>query len=364
MADFIIVGSGLTGATIARQLSDAGKKVLVIDRRPQVGGNVADFTHPSGIQIHRYGPHLFRTVSDEIWKFLNRFTHFHSYKHQIKSRVDGKLECWPIADSYIRRACGENWKPELQGNGLPQNFEEAALSMMPRVIYERFVKGYSEKQWGVPASTLAASLCRRFDVRHDNNPYLTPKAKYQGIPTEGYSVMMQRMLSGIPVITNFDYLKDRTAFKARTLTLFTGPIDEYFNFELGTLAYRGQKREHSYLPETEWAQPSGQVNNPGDCGAHIRDIEWKHIMRPDYAARIRGTVLTRETPWSPDNPEDYEYPFPNETNEKLYKEYRKMAVEDNNVLICGRLGEYRYYDMDHAIGRALMLARKIINRQR
>lgn len=359
IAEHVIVGSGLTGAVIARHLADAGRRVVVLERRPHVGGNVADYAHPSGVNIHRYGPHLFRTKSDQIWQFVNRFASFHSYRHQIKSEVNGQLENWPIAGSYIRRVCGESWTPERESRERPANFEEAALSFMPRVIYEQFVKGYTEKQWGVPARTLAAGLCSRFDVRADDDPYLTPNAKHQGIPTEGYSRMMERMVAGIPVMLNFDYLKDRDAFRARKSVIFTGPIDEYFAFELGRLAYRGQQREHSYLPDVEWSLPCGQVNNPGEA-PHIRDIEWKYMMDREYAQRIRGTVVTRETPWSPSNPEAYEYPFPDETNRQLFQQYRAMAASHSDVLICGRLGDYQYYDMDHAIGRAMTVARKLL----
>jgi UDP-galactopyranose mutase len=355
--DYVIVGSGLTGAVLARNLSDAGAKVVVLDRRPRLGGNVSDYRHPSGVHVHRYGPHLFRTVSEEIWAFVNRFATFHRYEHKIMSLVDGCLENWPIAASYIQRTCGDSWKPEFTGR--PANFEEAALSMMPRIVYEKFVKGYSEKQWGVAAVTLAARLCKRFDVRADNDPRLTPNHKYQGIPTEGYSKMMERMLDGIPLVLNFDFLQDRTAFRARKLLVFTGPIDEFFDFEIGKLVYRGQKRTHTYLAETDWKQPCAQLNSPME-GEHIRDIEWKHIMRQDYAAKIQGTVLTREVPWSPESPEEYEYPFPDDQNEARYKEYRAMAGFEKDVLICGRLGEYRYYDMDHAIGRAMTLSKRLL----
>lgn len=356
--EYLVVGAGLSGAVIARHLADAGQCVLVVDRRPQLGGNVADFFHPSGIHVHRYGPHLFRTVSDEIWAFVNRFATFHPYQHQIKSLVDGRLENWPIAASYIRQVCGADWRPASAADA-PRNFEEAALALMPELIYEKFVKRYNEKQWGVPAHRLEAALCRRFDVRLDDNPFLTPKAKHQGIPTEGYSKMVERMLAGIPLLLNCDYLQDREAFKTRKLTIFTGPIDEYFQFSLGKLDYRGQKRVHTYHADQDWLQPCGQVNNPGD-DPHIRDIEWKHLMRPDYAGRIRGTLLTRETPYSPQSPEDYEYPFPDDRNRRLFEAYQGLARREFGVLICGRLGEYRYYDMDHAIARATTLAKRIL----
>jgi UDP-galactopyranose mutase len=171
--------------------------------------------------------------------------------------------------------------------------------------------------------------------------------------------MMERMLAGVPLVLNFDYLKDRDTFKARKKLIFTGPIDEYFGFELGKLAYRGQKRSTSYVADVDWKQPCGQVNRPSD-EEQIRDIEWKHMLRPDYAARIRGTVLTREVPWTPDSPEHYEYPFPDDKNQELFEQYQMMAKEcAGDVLICGRLGEYRYYDMDHAIGRAMTLVKHL-----
>ena len=346
--DFVIVGSGLTGATIARLLTDAGHDVIVLDRRPHLGGNVYDRHHESGIIVPVYGPHFFRTVSDRIWKFVNRFTTFFPYQHQVKSWVDGRLENWPIAASYIRRVCGDRWEPALKVQR-PQNFEEAALSLMPLAIYEKFVKGYTEKQWGVPPTQLSAKLCKRFDVREDDNPYLTPQAKYQGMPKDGYHVMMQRMLDGIPVLLGVDYLAYQEEFRARKLTVFTGPIDEYFRYELGRLHYRGQKRQTTYHADIDQVQETAQVNFPG-AQQPIRKIEWKHLMAPARIASLRGTVVTQEVPWSPDDPEQFEYPFPDDANRERYQDYRKMAQQESNVLICGRLGEYRYYDMDHAIG--------------
>ena len=356
---YVIVGSGLTGAVIARLLVDAGETVLVVERRSRLGGNVADAHHPSGIRLHLYGPHVFRTSSAAIWKFVSHFSAFHSYRHQIKSLVEGHLENWPIAASCIRRLCGEGWKPARKGNGPPDNFEEAALAQMPRLVYDKFVKGYTEKQWGVPARSLSADLCKRFDIRADDNPFLHPRHQHQGIPTEGYSRMVERILEGVPVVLNCDYLENRDLFKPWKLLVFTGPIDEYFRFELGKLAYRGQRRVHAYHADVEWLQPCAQVNEPGAL-PHIRDIEWKHLMHSDYADRIRGSVMTRETPWSPTHPDGYEYPLLDVANQHLYHSYRTMAAAEPGVLICGRLGEYRYYDMDHAIGRAMTVARGVL----
>lgn len=357
--DYLVVGAGLTGAVIARQLIDAGREVLMVERRPHLGGNVHDYTHPSGICIHTYGPHYFRTTSDTIWRFVNRFADFYPYEAALKSDVDGRYENWPISASYIRRIVGEHWQPEFRGT--PTNFEEASLAMMPRLIYEKFVKGYTEKQWGVPASTLSPRLAKRFDVRHDDEPRLM-RHKYQGIPVNGYAAFMENMLAGIPAMLNLDYLQNQDAIKPRKMLIFTGPIDEYFGYDLGKLVYRGQRREHRYLPDIPYFQPCGQINNPDPCkGAHIRTLEWKHIMLPAHTKGITGTVITREIPITPTNPNEYEYPFPDEENAVLYQRYRARVNAIPGLLICGRLGEYRYYDMDQAIGRAAMLARRLLH---
>ncbi|MGA3163698.1 MAG: UDP-galactopyranose mutase [Verrucomicrobiota bacterium] len=354
---YLIVGSGLTGGVIARRLADGGKSVTVVDRRSHAGGNVHDRLHPSGIRIHTYGPHHFRTNDEALWTFVNRFSPFYRYEPTLKSWVDGRYENWPIAASYIRRTLGEQWEPAFKGK--PANFEEASLSMMPRVIYEKFVKGYSEKQWGVSPRTLSAGLAERFDVRTDDLRLM--QHKYQGMPESGYAEFMRRMFEGIPVLLNCDYLKHRNEFKPAKKIIFTGPIDEYFNFDLGRLKYRGQQREHEYLPYMDFAQPCGQINNPDPAnGPHIRTLEWKHMMPSEHAQRIRGTVLTREVTITPDDPNDYEYPFPDEANAQLYRAYREKARAIPNLLICGRLGEYRYYDMDQAIARAFLLVEEII----
>jgi UDP-galactopyranose mutase len=360
--DYVVVGSGLTGATIARALTDAGKRVLVLERRAHVGGNAHDDLHPSGIRVHTYGPHYFRTNSERIWKFVNRFAAFEPYVAQLKSFVDGGYENWPIAASYIRRVAGEAWKPEFRG--VPENFEQACLAMMPRVVYEKFVKGYTEKQWGVPAATLSAALAKRFDVRQDDDPRLL-KHRYQALPRDGYAALMQNLLAGIAVECKTDYFQVRDVVRVNCKTIFTGPIDEFFGFELGRLKYRGQVREHTYLPDVKHAQPVGQVNNPDPAnGAHIRTLEWKHMMPRGASGQLRGTVLTRETTVTPIAADHYEYPFPDDANAQLYARYRRRAQALPEVLICGRLGEYRYYDMDQAIGRALMLAQQLLESSR
>lgn len=357
-ADYVIVGSGLTGATIARLLVDAGREVLVLERRQHAGGNVHDHKHSSGVRIHTYGPHYFRTSSEEIWDFVRRFADFFPYEAIVKSYVDGAIENWPIAASYIQRVVGKDWKPSFVGK--PRNFEEASLAMMPDVVYRKFVKGYTEKQWGVSATELSADLAKRFDVREDNEPRLM-RHKYQGIPRRGYASFTASLLEGIPLLLDFDYLQHKHLIRPRKVLVFTGPIDEYFAYDLGKLRYRGQRREHAYIPDQRLAQPCGQVNNPDPAnGPHIRTLEWKHMMPPEEIHSIQGTVLTREYPFSPQDPNHQEYPFPDAQNQALYQKYRARAEAIPGLLVCGRLGEYRYYDMDQAIARAIMLARRIL----
>jgi len=357
-ADYVVVGSGITGASIARELFDAGLDVLVIDRRSHTGGNVYDFWHESGVRIHAYGPHYFRTNSDAIWEYAGRFTDFYDYRPIVYSLAANRLAVWPLNKSYLEAEVGPEWKPERTDP--PSNFEEASLAMMPRIIYDRFIRGYTMKQWGVDPRSLSKELAGRFNVREDNEQFFSPH-KYQGIPRDGYASFMGKMLEGIPQILGCDYLKEGHSIRHLKKLIFTGPIDEFFGFRLGRLVYRAQQRKHEYLPNVSSFQPVGQVNNPAiETGPFIRTLEWRHMMPPEQISTIKGTVITREYPFTPDNPSDYEYPFPDEANRRLYLRYRAMAAPLKDTLICGRLGEYRYFDMDQALARALMLSRELL----
>jgi UDP-galactopyranose mutase len=361
-ADYVVVGAGITGATVARQLADAGRDVVVIDRRDHSGGNVHDFVHASGIRVHTFGPHYFRTNSSEIWQYVRRFAAFHPYRALVNSFVDGSYFTWPLNRSGLRSIAGGLCisQPLLP----PANFEEACLAMMPRVVYERFVRGYTQKQWGVAPVNLEKDLARRFDVREDDEICFS-KHTFQGIPSDGYAAFIQNMLRGIPQLLNCDYLKHRKVIHHKKKLIFTGPIDEFFGFDSGKLKYRAQRRTHEFYPNRATSLPVGQVNNPDvQNGPHIRTLEWKHMMHPATAAGIKGTVLTREIPFTPDDPNEYEYPFPDPHNRRLYNRYRERASQLSDTLICGRLGEYRYLDMDQALARALMLSRQLLDLKR
>jgi len=361
VADYVIVGSGLTGATIARTLADNGLDVVVVERREHLGGNVHDHFHDSGIRVHTYGPHYFRTSSDRIWTYVQRFADFYRFEAVLMSFVDGRLEHWPVQSEYIERAIGSSWAPSHFGPAA--NFEEASLAMMPEAVYAKFVRGYTVKQWGVDPRTLDSGLAGRFDVRSNGEARLK-SSRYQGIPVGGYAAFMRRMLDGIRIFSNADYLTQRDQLAARNLLIFTGPIDEYFGFDLGKLTYRGQRRNHIFIPDVDWHQPVPQVNYPDPALAHIRILEWKHMMEPEAIPGIEGTLLTTETPYTPTNSADYEYPFPDAANQALYRRYRERADADARLLVCGRLGEFRYFDMDQAIGHAMTIASRIVQGER
>lgn len=355
--DYLVVGSGLTGATIARRLTDEGRDVVVLERRDHLGGNVHDQVHRStGIRYHTYGPHYFRTNSERIWEFVNRFVEWYPFEARLMSYVDGRMEHWPIQEEYIRREVSRAETP--QGTifqSKPSNFEEACLDMMPRLVYEKFVKGYTEKQWGVPCTTLSASLAGRFTV-HRGDTRLKD-AKYQALPYGGYAALMEKMLEEITVYHD-DYLQHPEDFYARKV-IFTGPIDEFYGFDLGKLKYRGQRRATLAISTPERLQPTIQVNYSQYATAFIRRLEWNHLQEPGF--QDRGTsLITEETPYTPEKPTDYEYPFPDETNQALYQRYRLRAKADDKLVMAGRLGAFSYMDMDAAVGRALKLADELL----
>ena len=357
--DYLIVGSGLTGGTIARLLADSGREVLVVERRSHLGGNVHDFLHPSNIRVHTYGPHYFRCSSDRIWDFVRRFARFIPYDATVKTSVGGRLEEWPVNRKLFQAHPG--WEQQ-RPSGQPANFEEACLVKMPRRLYQDFVCGYTRRQWGMEPCVLDARLATRVRINGDHETTLTPRHRHQGLPEAGYAAFMTNLLHGVPHVLGADYLQCRGDYQARKALIFTGPIDQFFGFDQGRLAYRGQRRTHEFLPGIGHYQPCAQVNYP-DATDHgpIRSIEWKYLMTEAVQRRLSGTVVTREFPFSPVDPDQFEYPMPMPRFREVYNSYRRRALGLDKLIICGRLGEYRYFDMDHAIGRAMLIAGKILS---
>jgi UDP-galactopyranose mutase len=359
--DFVIVGAGLTGSTIARILTDHGQDVIILDRKNHLGGNVYDYRHESGAMIHKYGPHYFRCGSEKIWNFLNRFTEFYDWSAKILSKVGDEYLNWPVNQDYIEKIAGKSWQEEVF-RGDPANFEEACLAKMPRQLYELFIKGYTEKQWGVRDIDLDKDLAVRITINKSNVQSLTPNHKWNALPRNGYTEMMRNMIGEIPLELEYDYLQHKDEVVAEKMLIFTGPIDEFFGYKYGKLKYRGQNRRIEHLENVDQYQPTIQVNYPNAEDPRIRTIEWKHLMHPDEKDKVKGTLLTHETPFTPENSVNFEYPFPDKINKNLYEHYKAEADGLENTLICGRLGEYRYYDMDQAIGRAMKLASEIMEK--
>jgi UDP-galactopyranose mutase len=353
--EFVVVGAGLTGATIARQLHDAGRRVVVVDRRAHVAGNVYDYVHKeSGVRIHAYGPHYFRTSSERVWEFVNRFSSFYPFSAEVRTIVDGRLETWPVTREAVERI-GLGEPPPFTGD--PSNLEEAALKLMPRRVYEKFVKEYNEKMWGCACTALSPRLCNRFEVRTSDDRRLIAHARWQALPVNGYAAMVSAMLDGIE--THLGTSFSQATHRASRCVVYTGPIDAFFNCDMGRLPYRAQRRHHEYLRKFDLAQPCVQINNPCHIGGnHVRTIEWAHLLQP--GSDRRGTVLTTETPYSPVDEDAYEYPAQDIGSQNLARLYEERASHVKDVVFVGRLARYAYLDMDIAIAKALTVGDRII----
>ena len=368
--DFLIVGSGLFGAVFAHQAKQAGKKCLVIDRRPQLGGNVF-CEEKEGIHVHTFGAHIFHTADKQVWDFVNELVSFNRYTNCPVANYKGELynlpfnmntfyQMWGVHTPEEAQAKIKNQQSEIKNllNGRePANLEEQALMLVGRDIYELLIKGYTEKQWGRPCSELPAFIIRRLPVRfsYDNNYF---DAMYQGIPVDGYTVMIAKMLEGVDVRLNCDYFADRNGLESLAgKIIFTGQIDAYFDHSLGVLEYRTLRFETEILNDTDNFQGNAIVNYTERDIPFTRCMEHKHFY-PGLS--MKGTVLTREysSEWTQGS-EPY-YPVNNERNNSLCEQYKALAREKcPDVIFAGRLGEYKYYDMDAAVSRAIEIASQI-----
>ena len=362
MYDYLIVGAGLYGAVFAREATDAGKKVLVIDKRPYVGGN-AYTGNIEGVKVHVYGPHIFHTNNKEIWDYVNRFAVFNRFTNSPVANYKGELYSLPFNMYTFNKMWGAATPEEAEAiiaeqrkeiTGEPKNLEEQAISLVGRDIFEKLVKGYTEKQWGRDCRELPAFIIRRLPVRltFDNNYF---NALYQGIPVGGYTKLTERLLDGIEVRLNCDYLENRETLDALAdRVVYTGPIDAFYGFSLGTLEYRSLRFETELLDKPNF-QGNAVINYTDRETPWTRIIEhkWFAFGKDEKGNDLPKTVISKEysVEWKPGD-EPY-YPVNDEKNGTLYHAYKALAEKEEKVIFGGRLGEYKYYDMDQVIAAAL-----------
>ena len=360
--DYLIVGAGLFGAVFAHEARSKGKRCLVIDRRDHIAGNV--YTQQvEGINVHRYGAHIFHTNSKEVWNYVGRFAEFNRYTNSPVANYHGQIYNLPFNMNTFNKMWGvvtpAEAKAEIQrqrdaaGITQPQNLEEQAISLVGTDIYEKLIKCYTAKQWGRPCDQLPAFIIRRLPVRftYDDNYF---NALYQGIPNGGYTAMVERMLEGVEVRLGVDYLKEKAQLDALAdRVIYTGAIDAYFGYQLGALEYRSVRFETEVL-DTDNYQGNAVVNYTDAETPYTRIIEHKHF---EFGTQPK-TVISREysAEWKVGD-EPY-YPVNDDKNSALYARYQALAGEEKKVRFGGRLGEYRYYDMDKVIESALAAARE------
>ena len=354
--DYLVVGSGLYGAVFAHEANKRGKKVLVIDKRPNIAGNI--YTEEvEGINVHKYGAHIFHTNNKEVWQYITQFAEFNRFTNSPVANYKGELyslpfnmytfnKMWGVVTPEEAAAKIEEQRQEIKGE--PKNLEEQAISLVGRDIYEKLIKGYTEKQWGRPCTELPSFIIKRLPVRltFDNNYF---NALYQGIPMGGYTKMVENMLEGIEVRLNTDYLENKEELDSLAdKVVYTGPIDAYFNYKLGTLEYRSVRFETEVLDKPNF-QGNAAVNYTDAEAPWTRIIEHKWF---EFGTQPK-TVISREysSEWKLGD-EPY-YPVNDEKNGALYAEYKKLGEAETKVIFGGRLGEYKYYDMDAVIAAAL-----------
>lgn len=362
MYDYLIVGAGLAGAVFARCMADKRKKCLILEKRDHIAGNIYS-EQIEGIEVHRYGPHIFHTDNEKVWKFVNRFASFNHFIYSPVANYKGELYNLPFNMNTFHALWGVNTPDEAReiierqkresGIEKPGNLEEQAIMLAGKDIYEKLVKGYTEKQWGKPCRELPAFIITRLPFRFtfDNNYFNHP---HQGIPVGGYTRMVEKMLEGIEIRLQTDYLADRMEYeKTAEKIIYTGPIDEYFGYCFGELEYRSLRFE-TEIAETDNYQGIAGMNYTDRETPYTRIIEHKHFEFG--AGNPEKTVITREYPAAWKKGDEPYYPVNDLRNTELYEKYRKESQKSKQVIFAGRLGTYRYYDMDKVIASTLELA--------
>lgn len=362
MFDCLIVGAGLYGATMAQKAKEAGKSVIVIDKRPQIGGNV--YTEDvEGIHVHKYGAHIFHTNNKEVWDYVQRFANFNRFTNSPVANYKGELyslpfnmytfnKMWGVVTPEEAAAKIAEQRKEITGE--PENLEEQAISLVGRDIYEKLIKGYTEKQWGRDCKDLPAFIIKRLPVRltFDNNYF---NALYQGIPIGGYTKMVEKMLEGIEVKLGVDYLDNKEYWDSHAeKVVYTGPIDAYFNYSLGNLEYRSVRFETELLDIPNF-QGNAAVNYTDRETPWTRIIEhkWFEFGKDENGNDLPKTVISREYSSEWKSGDEPYYPVNDEKNGMLYAQYKAMADKEDKVIFGGRLGQYKYFDMDKVIFDAL-----------
>ena len=370
MYNYIIVGAGLYGSVVAKELSEKDYRVLVLDKRPHIAGNV--YTEDmEGIHVHQYGAHIFHTNNKEVWDYVQRFATFNRFTNSPVANYKEELFSLPFNMYTFNKMWGvvtpeeaaAKIEEQRKAAGItePKNLEEQAISLVGTDIYEKLIKGYTQKQWGRPCTELPAFIIKRLPVRltFDNNYF---NALYQGIPVGGYTRMVQNMLSGIEVQLGVDYLKDKAKWdQMAEKVIYTGPIDAYFDYCLGNLEYRSVRFETEVLDKPNF-QGNAAVNYTDAETPWTRIIEhkWFEFGKDENGNDLPKTVISREysSEWKPGD-EPY-YPVNDEKNSSLYAKYKKLADKEEKVVFGGRLGEYKYYDMDQVIAAALDKAKILL----
>ena len=369
--DYLVVGSGLFGACFAQKAKEAGKRVLVVEKRDHIAGNV--YTEDvEGIHVHKYGAHIFHTNNKQVWDYVNRFATFNRFTNSPVANYHGELYSLPFNMYTFNKMWGvvtpqeaaAKIEEQRKAAGIthPRNLEEQAISLVGTDIYEKLIKGYTEKQWGRPCNELPAFIIKRLPVRltFDNNYF---NALYQGIPVGGYTKMVENMLFGIEVKLLCDYLANKEELdKLADKVVYTGPIDAYFHYSLGPLEYRSVRFETEVLDKPNF-QGNAAMNYTDRETPWTRIIEhkWFQFGKDDEGNDLPKTVISREysSEWKPG--EEPYYPVNDEKNSALYARYKTLAGQEEKVIFGGRLGEYKYYDMDQVIALALEVSKKLVD---